>query len=65
VSSTTLAFLFLSMYSIVKPLKKFHSSDQDQVFFEGGLSSDAFFFYLSGGHHGVYAKDAPLNTDGP
>jgi hypothetical protein len=64
-SSSALAFLFLSIYSTVKPLKKFHSSDQSQISFEGGLPRDAFFFYLSCNHLGVCVKNAPLNADGP
>jgi hypothetical protein len=45
--------------------KKFRSSDQSQVFFEGGLSGDAFIFYLPCCHLGVYVKIAHLNADGP
>jgi hypothetical protein len=63
-SSSASVFLFLSIYSMVKPLIFFHSSDWGQVFFEGRLSGDAFFFYLSGYYLRVCVKNAPLNTNG-
>jgi hypothetical protein len=65
-SSSASEFLFLSMYSMVKPLNFFsHSSYQSQIFLEGWFPSYAFFFYLSGNHFGICVKDAPLNPNGP
>jgi hypothetical protein len=64
-SSSTSAFLFVYILCSETLEKKFHSSDQSQVSFKGGLSGDAFFFYLSCDHLGVCGKNAPLNADGP
>jgi hypothetical protein len=64
-SSSASAFLFLSMYSTMKPLKKNPFFLPEPGIFEDGLSRDAFFFYLSDDHRGICAKDAPLNVDAP
>jgi hypothetical protein len=65
-SSSASAFLFLSIYSMVKPLKTISILlTKARYLLRVGLPGNAFFFYMSCDHLGICANDAPLNTDSP
>jgi hypothetical protein len=63
-SSSASVFLFLSIYSTVKPLIFSILLTKARYFSRVG-SGNAFFFYLSSYYLGVCVKNAPLNTNGP